>query len=433
MHGEYWDKKKETLKREELEKLQFKLLKYQVKRCYENSSFYRLKFKKAGFYPWDLRKLDDVSKIPFLYKGELREEQRRYGPSRYIVTSKNLIEAYATSGTTGPPILSFWTHNDREYIVDVTARTLWAMGMRPGLKVQNAFSYELWPPGFAVHYAVQRIGGFVLPIGGGKSMLQSEFIIGIQPDVLISTPTLALRIAKRLQEMGVDTGDLSLKFGAFGGDIGAAIPNTRDLIEKLLNLDAYDYYGIIEIGPTFAGECKEKSGLHWSEDYHLVEVIDPNTGERVSEGEKGVLVLTHLVKEATPMIRYWTGDLTEIEYEKCGCGRTFARSPRGILGRTDDMISYQGINFYPSDVENIIREFPELGVEYVIRQDRDRCVLEIEYDRNLVNTKRDLENLRDEIRERIEESLGIRITVKLVDKIIVPYIGVKARRVIVNI
>ena len=233
--------------------------------------------------------------------------------------------------------------------------------------------------------------------------------------------------------MGVDTGDLSLKFGAFGGDIGAAIPNTRDLIEKLLNLDAYDYYGIIEIGPTFAGECKEKSGLHWSEDYHLVEVIDPNTGERVSEGEKGVLVLTHLVKEATPMIRYWTGDLTEIEYEKCGCGRTFARSPRGILGRTDDMISYQGINFYPSDVENIIREFPELGVEYVIRQDRDRCVLEIEYDRNLVNTKRDLENLRDEVRERIEESLGIRITEKLVDKIIVPYIGVKARRVIVNI
>jgi len=424
VRGEYWDKRKETMKREELEKLQLKLLKWQIKRCYERSSFYRIKFKKAGVKPEDIKKLDDIEKIPFVYKGELREEQRQHGPYRYLVTSNDVIEAYATTGTTGPQVLSFWTRNDREYIVDVTARTLWAMGMRPGLKVQNAFSYELWPPGFAVHFAVQKIGGFVLPIGSGKSILQVKFIIELQPDVFISTPTLALKIGKRLEEMGIDPTELSLKFGAFGGDIGAAIPNTRKMIEKLLNIDAYDYYGIVEIGPTFAGECKEKAGLHWSEDYHLVEVVDPNSGERVTEGEKGVLVVTHLVKEATPMIRYWTGDLTTIEYEKCGCGRTHARSPRGIIGRTDDMITYQGINFYPSDIENIIRSYPELGIEYIIKIERGECILEVEYN----GDRETAIKLKEDLQEKIKDTIGIDINVRLVDRILIPYVGMKARR-----
>ena len=266
MKGEYWNRKVELLKREELEKLQLKRLRYQLRRCYKRSGFYRTKFKRAGIHPDDIKKLDDVSKIPFLFKGELRDEQRKYSVSRYIVASGNIIEAYATSGTTGVPILSFWTKNDREYIIDVTARTLWAMGMRDGYKVQNAFSYELWPPGFSVHYAVQKIGGFVLPIGSGKTILQAKFLVELQPDVLVSTPSLALRIGSRLEEMGYGPEDLSLKFGAFGGEPGAAVPSTRKRLEESLGIDAYDYYGIIEIGPTFAGECKEKAGLHWSED-----------------------------------------------------------------------------------------------------------------------------------------------------------------------
>lgn len=363
----------------------------------------------------------------------MRDEQRKYSVSRYIVASGNIIEAYATSGTTGVPILSFWTKNDREYIIDVTARTLWAMGMRDGYKVQNAFSYELWPPGFSVHYAVQKIGGFVLPIGSGKTILQAKFLVELQPDVLVSTPSLALRIGSRLEEMGYGPEDLSLKFGAFGGEPGAAVPSTRKRLEESLGIDAYDYYGIIEIGPTFAGECKEKAGLHWSEDYHLVEVVDPEDGERVSEGERGVLVITHLIKEATPMIRYWTGDITKIEYEKCGCGRTHARSPDGILGRVDDMIVYQGISFYPSEVEDVLRKFPELGPEYIIYFENgekgNRCVVEVEYNKNLYD-KEKISVLREEVEERIYDTLGIRLTVRVVSRVIVPQVGMKVKRIL---
>jgi phenylacetate-CoA ligase len=431
MTGEYWDKKRETMKRNELEKLQLKLLIHQIKRCYNQSGFYRMKFKKAGVRPSDIKSLDDFSKVPFLFKGELREEQRTFGIPRYVVASGDLIEAYATSGTTGVSVLSFWTRKDRDYIIDLTARTLWAMGVRPGFKVQNAFSYELWPPGLSVHQAVQRIGGFVLPIGSGKNILQIKFLTELQPDVLVSTPSQALRIGNMLHEMRINPSNLSLKIGAFGGEVGAAIPSTRKKIEYLLDLEAYDYYGIIEIGPTFAGECKEKAGLHWSEDCHLIEVVDPKTGERVSEGEKGILVITHLTKEATPMIRYWTGDITEIEYEKCGCGRTHARSPRGILGRTDDMIIYQGINFYPSDIEEILRSFPELGSEYVIyfeeTNEGEKCIVEVEYNSAFCDPN-EIQSLKDRVAERIYDAIGLNLSVRIVDKVLSPHLGSKVKR-----
>ncbi|MBO8182423.1 MAG: AMP-binding protein [Archaeoglobus sp.] len=430
---EYWDPKIELMQRGELENLQLKRLKYQLRRCYERSAFFRLKFKRAGVQPDDIKKLDDLSKVPFLFKGELREEQRRYGVNRYIIETKNLREAYPTSGTTGAPVLSFWTDNDKEYIIDVTARTLWSMGLRGEHKVQNAFTYELWAAGFSIHYAVQKIGGFVLPIGSGKTTLQVKYLIELAPDVLVTTPSLALRIGSRLQELGFDASDLSLKFGAFGGEPGTAIPSTRRRIEGMLGIEAYDYFGMAEIAPSFASECKEKAGLHWSEDYHLIEVIDPKTGERVEEGEKGVLVITHLVKEATPMIRYWTGDITKLEYEKCACGRTHVRSPQGILGRTDDMVIYQGISFYPSEVEEILREFPELGPEYKIYFENggmggsSKCVVEVEYNKDL--HIEDPSKLQEIISERLYDSLGVWLHVRIVDKLLTPYVGSKIRRV----
>ncbi len=414
MNNDYWDPKIELMSRKDLENLQLKRLRWQIRRCYENSLFYRVKFKKAGVSPEDIRTLDDLEKFPFVFKGELRDEQRRFGVNRYLVTRDKLVEAYPTSGTTGEPVLNFWTEMDREYIIDVTARTLWSMGLRSDDVVHNAFKYELWAVGMAIHRAVQKIGGFVLPIGDGKLMRQIEFLVNMSPTAIFSTPTLALKIGSKLHELGYSGDDLTLEFGAFGGEPGAGIPSTRKKIEKLLGIDAYDYYGLMEIAPTFASECTEKAGLHWSEDYHLVEIVDPKTSERVGEGEKGVVVITHLSKEATPMVRYWTGDIARLEYEKCSCGRTHARSPGGIVGRTDDMIIYHGISFYPSEIEEVLRLFPEVGTEYTITlTDQDRCVVEIELDPNFASQRRDVYSLRQEISEYLTSFFGVPIEVEI--------------------
>lgn len=407
MDDEYWDPKIELMSRRELELLQFKRLKWQLERCYKYSSFYRAKFKKANIHPDDIKKLEDIRKIPFVYKGELREEQRVFSYSRYLVTKAKIVEAYPTSGTTGDPVFNFWTDMDREYITDVTARTLWSMGLRPDHVVQNAYRYEAWAVGITVHRAVQKIGGFVLPVGDGKVLRQIEFLLKMSPNVILSTPTLALKIGNKLRELGYGPEDLSLEFGAFGGEPGASIPSTRKKIERLLGIDAYDYYGLMEIAPTFASECKEKAGLHWSEDYHLVEVVDIKTGEPVSEGEKGVLVITHLVKEATPMIRYWTGDIAKLEYERCSCGRTHARSPGGIIGRTDDMVIYQGVSFYPSEIQNILDMFPEVGDEYRIFLDGGKCVVEFELNSHV--TDKDKKTIEKKVSEYLSDYFGVQI------------------------
>lgn len=405
MNQQYWDPKIELISRKELEELQFKRLKWQLERCYKQSIFYREKFKKAKIHPDDIKKLEDIRKIPYTSKGELRHEQRVYGYSRYLVTRKNVVEAYPTSGTTGNPVFNFWTEVDKEYITDVTARTLWSMGLRNHHIVQNAFQYDLWAVGIAVHRAVQLIGGFVIPIGSGKVLRQIELLLKMRSNVILSTPTTALKIGKKLKELGHTPNDLSLEFGAFGGEPGASIPSTRRKIEKMLGIEAYDYYGLMEIAPTFASECVEKSGLHWSEDCHLIEVVDQRSGEPVEEGEKGVLVITHLVKEATPMIRYWTGDIAKLEYDRCSCGRTHARSPGGIIGRTDDMIIYQGMSFYPSDIENVLHMFPEIGSQYRIFLHGDDCIVEFELDEHV----KDKKMLEKKVSEYLSDYIGVPI------------------------
>jgi len=417
MNNEYWDPKVELMNRKSLEELQLKKLKWQVKRCYDNSMFYREKLKKANISPDSIRRLDDVERIPFVYKGELREEQRKSGVNRYIVTTDRLVEAYPTSGTTGEPVFNFWTEMDREYIIDVTARTLWSMGLRNDDVVHNAFKYELWAVGMSIHRAVQKIGGFVLPVGDGKLLRQVELLIKMAPTAIFSTPTLALKIGSKLKELGFSAGDLTLEFGGFGGEPGASIPNTRKKIEKLLGIDAYDYYGLMEIAPTFAAECEEKAGLHWSEDHHLVEIVDPKTNERVGEGEKGVLVITHLSKEATPMLRYWTGDIAKLEYEKCSCGRTHARSPNGIVGRTDDMIIVQGISFYPSEIEEILRAFPEIGTDYRINViDHEKCVVYVEPEPEYLSKEKDVKYLEQKISEYLVSYFEVPFEVKFIAK-----------------
>jgi phenylacetate-CoA ligase len=381
--GDFWDERIERMGRDELSALQLERLKRQVRRCYEGSAFYRERLDAAGVGPDGIRSLRDIEKIPPVTKEELREEQKAHPPfGRYTVAPPDSWgELHPSTGTTGVPVGTIWSRKDVETIADFTARTMWSFGVRPEDIVQNAFSYGLWVAGMSVHYATQKIGCFVIPIGATQTERQIFYLRTMGSTVILSTPSFGLYIGEKLRESGVDPGEQNLRIGAFGGEAGAQNPSTRSRIEGALGVDAYDYYGLGEIGPTFASESVAKSGLIWAEDHHLIEVLDPETRRPVAEGEVGILVITHLTREATPMLRYWTNDYACLESAPSSCGRTHRRSPGGILGRHDDLIIYRGAKFYPVQVEDVVRSFPELSNEFRIElrsgedTGRDRCVV----------------------------------------------------------
>jgi phenylacetate-CoA ligase len=364
----YFDSKIETMSRDELETLQFKRLKTQLERCYTSSGFYEEKFKKAAVKPKDIRALNDITLLPFVTKSELRDEQLAYPPfGRHTVAPPaTWAEVHPSSGTTGSPVNNLWSFKDVENITRWTARTMWTFGVRPGDIVQNGFSYGLWVAGMSSHYAARELGCLVIPIGASDTERQIDYFVKPGSTVLLCTPSYALHIAERLKQRGILPEDIPLRIGCFGGEGGVEVSATREKIEKGLGIDAFDYFGLAEIGPTIASECGEQSGIHWVEDHLLIEVIHPQTKKPCREGEVGVLVITHLTKEATPMIRYWTNDLATLDKGKCKCGRTHARSVGGILGRADDMIIYKGAKFYPVQVEKVVRGFCQLSNEFCI-------------------------------------------------------------------
>ncbi len=368
MDRSFYHPEVETLARTDLETLQLQRLQQQVRRCYEASAFYRERLQRAGVTPEDIRNLSDIRRIPFTTKSDLRDEQAAHPPyGRFaLAPAGNWREVHPSSGTTGTPVLTLWSESDVRHITEVTARTLWSFGIRPGDVIQNAFSYGLWVAGLAVHYAGRAMGAFVIPIGAQLTDKQIFFLTRSRASCLTATPSYGLHIAEKLAQSGIGPQDLALKAVALGGEAGTEAPATRAKLEQRFGCTAVDYYGLAEIGPTFASECSAKSGLHWSEDHHLIEVIDPESGEPAPPGHKGVLVITHLTREATPMLRYWTNDYTILDTAPCACGRTHARSPGGILGRHDDLIVYRGAKFYPVNVESAVRAMPELTDEYRI-------------------------------------------------------------------
>jgi phenylacetate-CoA ligase len=248
---------------------------------------------------------------------------------------------------------------------------MYSFGVRPGDVVQNGFSYGLWVAGMSTHYAAKRLDCFVIPIGASMTGRQIDYMLNPGSTVLLCTPSFALHIAENLRERGVSPQQLKIRLGSFGGEGGTETAATRRKIEEGLGIDAYDYYGLAEIAPTFASECTAKAGLHWAEDHYVIEIINPETMERCAEGEMGVLVITHLTREATPMLRYWTNDYARYDPSRCSCGRTHARSVGGILGRADDMVIYRGAKFYPVQVEKVVRSYKELGDEFIIELTRD--------------------------------------------------------------
>ena len=409
--GKYLESEIETMDRSDLEKLQMERLQWQLKRCYEESPFYRERFMKAGIKPEDIRSLEEIVHIPPVTKEELREEQLAHPPfGRYTVAApKEWAELHPSTGTTGVPVNTIWSHRDVKTIASWTARTMWNFGARPGDIVQNAFSYGLWVAGMSTHYATQELKCFVLPIGAAMTERQIDYLLNPGSTVLLCTPSYALHIGERLAQRGISPEDIPLRRGCFGGEGGTEVPATRKKIEEGLGIDAFDYYGLAEIGPTIASECEEKAGLHWVEDHILIEVIDPDTKEISRPGETGVLVMTHLTKEATPMIRYWSNDLAKLTTEKCACGRTHARSIGGILGRADDMIIYKGAKFYPIQVEKVVRSFTELSDEFHIelttdeRMGTDICTVVVEQ----MAERGDTEILASSLKKGLKEELMV--------------------------
>jgi phenylacetate-CoA ligase len=371
----FWDVQVETLGPEALAELQLERVRWQVERCRAGSSLYHGKLAASGVEPGDLRALADVARLPIVTKDELRADQASHPPfgSFAVADQSTWRELHPSSGTTGTAVNTIWSAGDVSRITDMTARTMWQFGVRPGDVIQNAFAYGLWVAGISAHYAAGAIGALVIPVGTSVTTeKQIGYLTSAHSTVLLGTPSYALHIAEELGRQGKGRDGLSLRLGCFGGEAGTENSSTRGQIERGLGLDAFDYYGLAEVGPTFASECSAKAGLHFAEDHVLVECVDSETREPVADGELGVLVFTHLTREATPMIRYWSNDYARLTHAPCECGRTHVRALGGILGRHDDLVVYKGAKFYPTQVEKAIRAFDELSHEFKIEIIRER-------------------------------------------------------------
>ncbi len=409
----------EVLERTELRSLQLKRLQRQISRCFQQSLFYHKKWADAGFTLDSIEKLEDITKLPFTFKREIRDDQSKTPPWGNLVltdSSGTPVEVHPSFGTTGIPIYTFWSSIDIQNITDYTTRMFYSCGVRPGDILHNAFRYHLRMGGITVQRVAEKLGCFVLPIGDAEIKTQVELLINLRPAVLFAVPSFAFVLAEVMRERGIDPTSTTLKIGCFGGEPGVEIPATRSRLERELGIKAFDMYGITEIGPLMAAECLEHDGLHIAEDHHLVEVINPETYEPCNPGEVGVLVITDLTRDAMPLIRYWTNDLAVLDYNKCGCGRTHVKLKGGILGRTDDLVIFKGMKFYPAQVENVLHSFNELGNEYKIILHKneltnlEQCIVKVE----CLTTGLGLDWLKDKLIKDLWEELRVNVDVELV-------------------
>ena len=345
-----YDEEFETLPREALEAIQLKRLKGLVERVYATVPFYKKAFDEKGVKPGDIRHLEDLHRFPFTMKQDLRDN---YPFGMFATPMENVVRIHASSGTTGKPTVVGYTRRDINTWSELMARTLAAAGTHKGDIVHNAYGYGLFTGGLGFHYGAERLGASVIPVSGGNTKRQILLMRDFRPTVLTCTPSYSLHLAEVAADEGVDFKSLDFRVGVFGAEPWTG--NMRDEIENLLGLDAVDIYGLSEIiGPGVSVECVEaKNGLHVFEDHFLPEIIDPATGEPLPYGEPGELVFTTLTKEAFPLIRYRTRDLSVLHHEPCKCGRPLVRMGR-ITGRSDDMLIIRGVNVFPSQIETVL-------------------------------------------------------------------------------
>lgn len=419
----------EALPRKKLQELQLERLKGIVKYAYENVPFYRKVFDKIGLKPEDINSLEDLSKIPFTTKEDLRQN---YPYSMFAVPLKRIVRLHASSGTTGRPTVVGYTRNDIDTWSELVARIAFMAGVREDDVAQIAFSYGLFTGAFGLHYGLEKIGATVVPISSGNTERQITIMKDFGSTVLVSTPSYALYMAEVAREMGVKKEDLKLRLGLFGAE--GSTKEMRNEIERLFNITATENYGLSEIiGPGVSGECEEKNGLHIAEDHFLAEIIDPDTGEVLDYGQKGELVITTLTKEAMPLLRYRTRDITSINPEPCRCGRTLARMS-SVEGRTDDMLIIRGVNVYPSQIESVLMSIKGIGPHYEIVVTKkgylDELTVNVELaDPDMLDKYQKLEELRNLIRSKLKSVIQIDANVKLVEPKSLARFEGKAKRV----
>ena len=402
-----FDAAAETMPRAELARLQLRRLKTSLKNAYDNVAFHRRRMQALGFEPGDLKRLDDLAGLPFTLKTDLRDH---YPFGLFARPRTEVLRLHASSGTTGKPTVVGYTAKDISTWADLMARSMACAGGRPGDVIHNAYGYGLFTGGLGAHYGAERLGATVVPMSGGSTERQIVLITDFGARVLCATPSYALAIAEVAEKEGVDLRKSRLEIGVFGAEPWSE--GMRREVEARLGLKAVDIYGLSEImGPGVACECVEaQAGLHGWEDHFLFEVIDIETGKAVKEGDSGELVITTLTKEALPMIRYRTRDITRLSTERCACGRTHVRIKR-ITGRNDDMLIIRGVNVYPSQIEAVLVGLPDVAPHYQLVVERkgimDHLTVEVEIMPNVVPTKELRAVVAESVRHHIKSIIGV--------------------------
>ena len=426
----YFNEKFECMSRDEMKKVQSERLIKTVERVYNNVPFYKKKMDDMGLSPKDIKSIDDLNKLPFTTKQDLRDN---YPFNLFAAPMDDVVRIHASSGTTGKPTVVGYTKSDIGDWAETMARTFACAGGTKHDIIQIAYGYGLFTGGLGAHYGAEKLGASVIPISGGNTKKQIMLLQDFGTTMIACTPSYILYIAETLEEMRIDPKSLKLKAGLFGAEPWT--DNMRKEIESKLGILAIDIYGLSEImGPGVSSECHIKNGLHVNEDYYVPEIIDPVTLEPMKEGEQGELVFTTVTKQALPLLRYRTRDISSLNYDKCECGRTLTRMSR-VAGRSDDMLIIRGVNVFPSQIESVLLEVGDTAPHYQIIVDRigalDMMEVQIEMTPELFSDEvKRLEDVEKKLRSNIESTLGITTKVTLVEPKSIERSEGKAKRVI---
>jgi len=420
----------ECMPRSQIQELQLERLKSVVERVYNNVGFYRKRLDALGIKPGDIRGLDDLTKLPFTVKDDLRDN---YPYGMFAVPLREVVRVHSSSGTTGIPTVVGYTANDLDSWSELVARIVSEAGVTADDVVQISFGYGLFTGAFGLHYGLEKVGATVIPVSSGNTERQVRIMRDMGSTALVSTPSYALHISEVAEQMGISCQDLGLNIGLFGAE--PSTKNLRTEIEKRWGLFATNNYGLSEVmGPGVSGECEFRCGMHINEDHFIAEIIDPDTLEPVPFGEKGELVLTTLTKEALPLLRYRTKDITRFIPGQCECGRTFLRMDE-TSGRTDDMLIIRGVNVFPSQIESVLMEIEEVEPHYQLVITRegylDNLEVQVEVPQKIFSGEfRALERLERKISDRILSVVGITVKVRLVEPRSIARSSGKAVRVV---
>jgi phenylacetate-CoA ligase len=426
----YWEQERECMAREDLEQLQLERLQSTLYRVGTHVPFYKKKFEQLKFNYDDIRSLDDLRRLPFTEKQDLRSN---YPYGLFAVPLRDVVRVHSSSGTSGQATVVGYTRNDIKTWSNLVARVITAAGVTKNDVIQIAFGYGLFTGGFGLHYGAEMIGASVIPISAGNTKRQIQIMQDFKTTALVCTPSYALVLADSMMEMGINPNGLSLRYGLFGGEPWSEA--MRKEIHQKLGIVATDNYGLSEVmGPGVAGECSECNGLHVNEDHFLLEILDPKTFEPVPEGEIGELVITTLTKEAFPMIRYRTRDLTRFIPGACPCGRTMKRMER-VMGRTDDMLIIKGVNVFPMQIEKVLFEVEGTEPHYQIVVERenhaDKITVLVEVMESIFFDEMKKQRMVvDRIKSRLASEVGVNVDVKLVEEKTLERSEGKAKRVV---